>query len=267
MTVLSQGGVVYNKPLDRFIYTSWTEYTFEFFEAPAPWGPWRLFHRKDFGAYPWTETKMGGYGATIPSRFISADGKTMYIQDNTFVGGARNYGFALRKMVVEPYKPSPATNRPDSTNNLARTVKGIVPIAKTFHLGSPQALHDGNLENYEDDWDQEIKENSWWGYTWKGACTVNRVVFTTGPVFPDGGWFQNPPRVQVRRNFQWVDAKNQEMAPAFSRNPQNTPFRTHTIRFEAIAGTGVRILGTPGGDRTFSSIAELEVYFDTDDAP
>ena len=36
MTVISQGSIVYNKALNRYIYTSWAEYTFEFYEAPKP---------------------------------------------------------------------------------------------------------------------------------------------------------------------------------------------------------------------------------------
>lgn len=102
LTVLSQGSIVYNKPLDRYMYTSWTEYTFEFYEAARPWGPWKLFLSKDFGEYPWSDQLNGGYATTIPSKFISPDGKTMYVQSNTFMGGINNYNFSLRKLMVEP---------------------------------------------------------------------------------------------------------------------------------------------------------------------
>ena len=98
--VLGQGGVVYDAPLHRYLYTSWTEYTFEFYEAPTPWGPWRRFLSKDFGPPPWTPTNHGGYGTTIPSRFISADGKTMWVQSNTWSSGVDHNNFALRKLVV-----------------------------------------------------------------------------------------------------------------------------------------------------------------------
>ena len=37
----------------------------------------------------------------IPSKFISEDGKTMYVQSNTFVGGTHKYAFNLRKLTVE----------------------------------------------------------------------------------------------------------------------------------------------------------------------
>jgi hypothetical protein len=73
-TVISQGGVVYDAPLRRYLYASWTEYTFELYEAPAPWGPWKPFLSKDFGLPPWTARNNGGYGTTLPSRFVSPDG-------------------------------------------------------------------------------------------------------------------------------------------------------------------------------------------------
>jgi hypothetical protein len=101
-SVISQGGVVYDAPLRRFIYASWTEYTFEFYEAPAPWGPWRRFLSKDFGLPPWTAQKHGGYGTTIPSRYISEDGRTMWVQSNTWSSGVDHNNVALRKLVVAP---------------------------------------------------------------------------------------------------------------------------------------------------------------------
>ncbi len=104
-TVISQGGVVYDKPLNRFIYSSWGgTSTFEFYEAPKPWGPWTLFLTRDF-SFPITAVSYGGYATTIPSKFISADGETMWVQSNICVPCGTpvgNYAFALRKFVVTP---------------------------------------------------------------------------------------------------------------------------------------------------------------------
>ncbi|MFT4029669.1 MAG: hypothetical protein QM675_07325 [Protaetiibacter sp.] len=36
LSVISQGGVTYLSRLKRYLYTSWTELSFEFYEAPAP---------------------------------------------------------------------------------------------------------------------------------------------------------------------------------------------------------------------------------------
>lgn len=101
LSVLSQGGVTYIPARDRYIYTSWTELTFEFYESPTPWGPWTLFLSEDFGAYPWTEERFGGYGTSIPSKFVSDDGLTMWVQSNVCPcapAGMSSYWFGLRKL-------------------------------------------------------------------------------------------------------------------------------------------------------------------------
>lgn len=113
MSVLAQGGVVYNPGLRRYLYTSWTEFTWEFYEAPYPWGPWNLFLHKDFGPYPWWGAapgtpgpKNGGYATTIPSKFISEDGRRMWVQSNWFVGVGHpepNYHFSLRRLLLTPH--------------------------------------------------------------------------------------------------------------------------------------------------------------------
>lgn len=103
--VIGQGSVVYDAPLDRYIYTSWSEYTFELYEAPAPWGPWRRFLSKDFGVPPWTAAKHGGYGTTAPSLFISADGRTLWVQSNTWSAGVDHNNVALRKLTLRPNAP------------------------------------------------------------------------------------------------------------------------------------------------------------------
>jgi hypothetical protein len=108
LSVISQGGVVYDQGLDRYLYTSWTELTFEFYESPTPWGPFELFLSKDFGPYPWTLDSHGGYGTTIPSKFISADGRSMWLQSNVCPCAPAEmsvYDFALRPMTVEPAAP------------------------------------------------------------------------------------------------------------------------------------------------------------------
>lgn len=273
MTVISQGSVVYNAPLERYIYTSWTEYTFEFYEAPQPWGPWKLFLRKDFGGYPWIGQpadegcpgpKNGGYATTIPSKFISGDGWTMWVQCNWFVGvacGPPNYNFSLRKLEVEPFVPSVAENDPDPMNNLA-TSEGTVPIETCAHFGNGVYYNDGIREGQsEDSLDLEDKPLDFWGYTWNWEYTLNRVVYTAGAMFPDGGWFSAGLRVQVRQDFQWVDAEQLSISPGYPYDDTAGPNTTYTLAFERIRGDGVRIIGIPGGRAFFTSIAELEVFF------
>ena len=270
LSVISQGGVVYIKPLRRYLYTSWTEYTFEFYEAPAPWGPWRLFLTKDFGGYPWfgrgadcPGPKNGGYATTIPSKFISADGTSMWVQSNWWVGnscGDNAYSFNLRKMTLRPFTTQLPANEPDPGENLAYTGESVTPIEKSARYGHSEYYNDGDLTQSEDSFDQENKDFDFWGFTWAKPYLMNKVVYTTGKMFDDGGWFAANLRVQVRQNFQWVDVQNMNVAPRYPYAASAGPFQTYTFTFATTWGDGVRIAGKPGGSAYFTSIAELEVY-------
>ncbi|MGO4649776.1 hypothetical protein AB4305_33345 [Nocardia sp. 2YAB30] len=271
LSVISQGGVVYIKQLERYLYTSWTEYTFEFYEAPAPWGPWRLFLTKDFGGYPWfgrgahcPGPKNGGYGTTIPSKFVSADGTSMWVQSNWWVGnscGDSAYAFNLRKLTLRPFTAQIPTNQPDPRDNLAHSGEAVTPIEKSAHYGHGEYYHDGDLTKSEDSFDQENKDLDFWGFTWAEPYRMNKVVYTTGKMFDDGGWFGANLRVQVRQDFQWVDAPNANVAPRYPYDSSAGPFKTFTFTFATTWGDGVRIVGKPGGSACFTSIAELEVYY------
>jgi hypothetical protein len=84
----SMTGVHYIAALDLYIMPQWhypmldnpkrrwSVSRWEFYSAPAPWGPWTLFHRQDF-------EPQGFYNPSIPGKFISEDGKRFWI----FVAG------------------------------------------------------------------------------------------------------------------------------------------------------------------------------------
>lgn len=260
-TVLSQGSIVYNKPLDRYIYTSWTEFTFEFYEAPSPWGPWKKFLSKDFGVYPWFDNHHGGYGAVVPSKYISEDGTEMWMNSNTFMGGLQRYSLSFRKLKVTPYQKTEPTNESSDLNlALPENSSNATPVSKySAHAGNLQYLNNGNKLQSVDNWNGERKQEDWWGYTWSQAYNMNKVVYTTGNMYPDGGWF-NDIKVQVRQDFKWVDVKNLQGVPAYPNNNSAGKNQSYTFTFDKTWGDGVRIIGTPGGNATFTSMGELEVY-------
>jgi hypothetical protein len=84
----SMTGIHYIAPLDLYIMPQWhyprlddpkrrwKASRWEFYYAPAPWGPWTLFHTQDF-------EPQGFYNPSIPSKFISEDGRKFWI----FVAG------------------------------------------------------------------------------------------------------------------------------------------------------------------------------------
>lgn len=106
-TDIGQGGTVFNAVYGRYILSTWGGYasTMNLFEAPKPWGPFKQFLAYDsgpfdaFGFYP--PERNGGYGTNIPSKYISADGKTMWLQSNNWEP-ILHYFLAFRKVVLNP---------------------------------------------------------------------------------------------------------------------------------------------------------------------
>ncbi len=269
VSVISQGGVVYNAPLKRYLYTSWTWYTFEFYEAPTPWGPWRLFLHKDFGATPFygpcdepacdcPGLRVGGYPTTIPSKYISADGRSMWVQTSTwkrwnFACGKPNYNFGLRRLRVEPFTPTEPHNRPDPDLDLAAHGTGAVAIEKCARYGRAGAV--------ESSFDCEAdKPADFWGVTWTCMYHLDRVVYTSGETFADGGWFDTL-KVQVRRDGRWFDVRRLHVSPPYPRDRSAGPNRRYVLDFAPTRGDGVRIVGKPGGAATFTTIAKFEAFF------
>ncbi|MBF8194343.1 VCBS repeat-containing protein [Nonomuraea sp. K274] len=191
----------------------------------------------------------------------------MWLQSNVCPcgGGYPNgehwaYTFSLRRMRLEPHTATTADNRPDAARNLAREA-GTVGVERATHFGDTAFYNDGNRSQSEDDWNDERKGASWWGYTWPREYLMNKVAFTSGQVFADGGWFARDLRVQVRRDHEWVDVTGLRITPDYPYDNTAGPHRTYELGFDPIDGDGVRVIGAPGGTRTFTSIAELAVYY------
>jgi hypothetical protein len=274
--VIAQGGAVYDAPLHRYIFSSWSCSTHEFYEAPQPWGPWSHIAMSadssdrsaeqpattDFGPLRLSQNR-GQYGTSIPSKFISHDGLTLQLQSNVCCGGD-SYTFSLRKLQLEPYHRSFPVNGP-SNFDLA-TAPGTRAISKSTHYGTLCGLDcsdqlSSGYANSEDDWDESIKQLDWWGYTWPCTYRFDQVRYRTGTIFPDGGWYASNLRVQVRQNFEWVDVPRQTISPEYPYTNAAGTQTTYTFNFEPTWGDGIRVIGAPGGEHTFTSISQLSVTY------
>lgn len=276
LTVVSQGGVLYSPAFKRYIYSSWSDPSFELYESPTPWGPWKRFKYHNSGLVTWYQMgdkvntpKNGGYGTTIPSKFVSKDGRTMWMQSNWWTAPypkpEDNYNFNLRKVLVTPYSDTKSRNKPNRTDNLARSGADVTPIEISDHFAHSQYYNDGDKTKVEDSFDGTNKNVDFWGYTFSKAYRMSRVEYTTGTMFPDGGWFSpyaGGLRVQVRQGFRWVDVDHLSVTPGYPYDNTAGPTKTYSMRFRSTWGDGVRIVGQPGGGAHFTSIAELEVYYD-----
>jgi hypothetical protein len=263
--VIAQGGVTYDAPLKRYLFASWSCSTHELYEAPQPWGPWKHFASNDFGPLRLKHNR-GQYGTSIPSKFISADGKNLYLQSNVCCDG-NSYTFSLRKLYLEPDTSASPSNGP-SSNNLAMA-SGTRAISKSTHYGSlcgrncSDQLNSGVTNASEDDFDEEVKTADWWGYIWPKPHHLNEVVYQTGEMFPDGGWYAAKLKVQVRQNFKWVDVAGATISPAYPYTDAAGAYTTYTFDFPETWGDGVRITGRPGGTSYFTSISQLGVFYKT----
>jgi hypothetical protein len=66
----------------------------------------------------------------------------------------------------------------------------------------------------------------------------------------------------VRQNFEWVDVQDLQISPDYPYSSDAGANTTYTLRFKTTSGDGIRIVGQPGGSAFFTSVAELEVYYD-----
>jgi len=267
--VIAQGGVTYDAPLQKYIFASWSCSTHELYEASQPWGPWNHFQSTDFGPLRLTHNR-GQYGTSLPSKFISTDGQTLWLQSNVCCGGD-SYRFSLRRLYLQPAQPSSPSNGP-SSDNLA-LFPGTRAISKSTHFGTlcgrlcSDQLDRGNATVSEDDYDEQVKTSDWWGYIWPQVYNINQVVYTTGTMFPNGGWYQAELAVQVRQNFGWVDVPGVTVTPSYPLSGNAGSFTTYTFNLPNTWGDGVRIIGQPGGTGYFTSINQLAVYFHAEDSP
>jgi hypothetical protein len=89
------------------------------------------------------------------------------------------------------------------------------------------------------------------------------VVYHTGNMFSDGGWFLDL-RVQYTQDgTTWNDVPILDIFPEMSFTDERAgkrPFTRYDIEIPTLRGNGIRIAGTPGGMATFTSISELEVF-------
>lgn len=268
-TCIAQGGVVWNAGLQRYLYSTWSEYTHEFFEAPAPWGPWRLLHSVDYGHYPWHGPRSpiathGGYAPTLPSAFHSADGREMWLQSNWFVPsstrGGRAYSFGLRRVWFDRGTGVEPPRRAAPSGNLARAADAF-PLVSRVREGAEGVINDGRRDIAEDSGYGPGTGEDVWGIEWPSPRWFTRVVYVPGGQDSLGGWFAQGPRLEVRREGEWRTLEAQ-VSPPYPNDFTALEQEEYVFTFEAVCADGVRLVGTAGGGMRYTSIAELEVYDD-----
>ena len=101
-TGISQGSVVYIPALHRYLYATWSDTAWIFWEAEHPWGPWTRVGITSWHDTTWTDDFHGGYPTVVPSKFVADDGRSAWIVSsilNAFEN--RYYRYAMRRLFIE----------------------------------------------------------------------------------------------------------------------------------------------------------------------
>ncbi|MGQ9590869.1 MAG: PKD domain-containing protein [Planctomycetota bacterium] len=112
----------------------------------------------------------------------------------------------------------------------------------------------------------------WIGYKFDCTFTISMVVFQEGKHFFDGGYFDPPGSLVVQYREpgtgDWLPADGEWDPPYQGEYTDGQIICFETFVWEIPGGVeadGIRIYGTPGGSAYFTSVAELEVFADSDD--
>lgn len=136
------------------------------------------------------------------------------------------------------------------------------------------SINDGDPASFVVTFDNTRQVEAWFAVELARPATINRVVFSHGHSFHDGGWFDTSagkPRVQVRKTKDgpWEDVGELADYPdstAMKWGRGLTDGRAFTVRFPPVEAWAVRVVGTPAyGDnpaQSFSSCGELAAYYD-----
>lgn len=102
------------------------------------------------------------------------------------------------------------------------------------------------------------------GYLFDKTYEVDKVIFTEGMNFDNGGWFANGDvTLQALINGTWTDISKVKVSPKYPAGNLQSDFGDHfeeyVFTFNKIECQGIRIIGTAGGSAGFISVSELAV--------
>ena len=108
-----------------------------------------------------------------------------------------------------------------------------------------------------------FKAEDYWGYLWEQPLNFDSIAYFTGDQLWNGGWFTSLTVQYTKDGVNWIQAPNVTIWPKYDFTDERLferYFSRYDISFSPVRGIGIRIFGTPGGESTFTSISELEVY-------
>ncbi|MBI5362214.1 MAG: hypothetical protein HZA53_03480, partial [Planctomycetes bacterium] len=152
-------------------------------------------------------------------------------------------------------------------NFVGRIFQLVPPTPQGTGNPDPEVLRDGDrppVGNYED-WRQfdtfhngDQGNEDWIGYALPAPRELAGLTFQEGRHFADGGWFRTSLSVEVGDGTTWTPVTALTVAPAYPAN-NGVSYETFELRFQPVAATHVRLIGTPGGSSGYVSLGELRL--------
>ncbi len=167
--------------------------------------------------------------------------------------------------------PAPGTS---FSTNISLLSAGVESRSRKGNVQG--SINDGDLDSFVVTFDGRKRAWDWFAVTLDKPETIRRVVFVSGKVFHDGGWFDasaGKPYLQIRPS---LDSK-WETVGEFADYPATTATSSASLAKgshpsfavelpTAMKACAVRVIGKPAcGDnpaQAFSSCAELEAFAD-----
>jgi len=172
--------------------------------------------------------------------------------------GYYNMHWELAAPTPTPTVTATVTPSPTPEPNLAQTGSGRYAIFTYDQGGNAlEVMTDGNKTNSDQSAGEFPNTEDYWGIGFDQEYSYNRVVYTTGEMFSDGGWFTGGLKVQVKQSGEWVDVTGMTLFPSYQYNNYAGPYNTYTFTFDEISGDAIRVYGDT---TTFTSVGELEIY-------
>lgn len=137
------------------------------------------------------------------------------------------------------------------SRSLTTICDGVVPYITDTNPAIQYDTYDGGGK----------KTSVYVGLQFAGTHTLDRVEFTEGMHFSDGGWFVRQPDVEVLVDGQWEKVSTTISSAYPTGNTQTAhgnSYDNYVFTFPSpITCKGVRLVGQPGGSASFISVGEI----------
>ena len=165
----------------------------------------------------------------------------------------------------------PVAANETSDENLARSdfasADAAILTPKGGGLRDIEVIRDGIVEeqNYDSFDGKNAAPEDWYAIRFAKAVRVSSIEYVEGSNFHDGGWWLSlTAQVLDPESFEWRDCDSVQLSPEYDLEDHQEGRQAYTrwaLTFDPETCAGVRIIGEPGGEADFTSIAELEAYY------